>query len=77
VWLRADLGVRAREAADGNPRDRADAAAALRHWQGNAALVGVRHPWSLLRLPADERRPWQQLWADVDELLKKASKAGQ
>jgi tetratricopeptide (TPR) repeat protein len=77
TWLRADLEVLGREAADGNPRDRADAAAALRHWQGDADLAGVRHPWSLLRLPADERRHWQKLWADVDELLKKASKTGE
>jgi hypothetical protein len=41
-----------------------------------ADLSGVRHPWSLLRLPADERRQWQKLWADVDGLLKKASKSG-
>jgi hypothetical protein len=32
----------------------------------------VRHPRSLLRLPADERRHWQQLWADVDALLQRA-----
>jgi hypothetical protein len=33
------------------------------------------HLWSLLPLPADERRPWQKLWADVDELLKEAGGA--
>jgi tetratricopeptide (TPR) repeat protein len=76
TWLGADLEAWRLRILDGNPRDRADGAAVLRHWQGDAALVGVRHPWSLLRLPADERRPWQKLWADVDELLQKASKAG-
>jgi hypothetical protein len=48
----------------------------LRHWQGDGDLSSARHPWSLLRLPADERHSWQKLWADVDELLKKASKTG-
>jgi hypothetical protein len=76
AWLAADLDTWRRRAIDGNPRDRADAAAALRHWQGDADLAGVRHPWSLLRLPADERRLWQRLWADVDKLLQKASKTG-
>ena len=74
AWLGADLDAWSRQTIDGNPRDRADAAAALRHWQGDADLRGVRHPWSLLRLPGDERRRWQTLWAEVDELLKKAAK---
>jgi superkiller protein 3 len=76
AWLRADLGVLTRDAIDGNPRDSADAAAALRHWQGDADLSAFHHPWSLLCLPADERCQWQQLWADVDELLRKAGNAG-
>jgi tetratricopeptide (TPR) repeat protein len=76
-WLQADLKAWARKL-DGKParvvRDRA--ATTLRHWQGAADLVGVRHPWSLLRLPAEERREWQKLWADVDDLLRKAGNAG-
>jgi hypothetical protein len=71
TWLGADLAAWRRRVIDGNPRDRADAAAALRHWQGDADLSGVRHPWSLLRLPADEQRQWQKLWADVGALLGK------
>jgi hypothetical protein len=31
----------------------------------------VRDPAALTRLPTDERLEWQQLWADVDALLKK------
>jgi tetratricopeptide (TPR) repeat protein len=75
-WLRADLDAWRRRALDGNPRDRADAAATLRHWQHDPDLTPVRHPWSLLRLPADDRRHWQKLWADVDALLRKAGKSG-
>ena len=74
-WLGADLDAWRRRTIDGNPRDRADEA--MCYWQGGAGLVAVRHPWSLLRLPADERRQWQRLWAAVDDLLTKASKAGQ
>jgi tetratricopeptide (TPR) repeat protein/tRNA A-37 threonylcarbamoyl transferase component Bud32 len=72
TWLRADLDAWQRCLRDGNPRDSADAAAALRHWQANPDLGGVRHPWSLMRLPAEERRPWQALWADVAALAVRA-----
>jgi hypothetical protein len=36
----------------------------------------VRDPEALERLPEAERQAWQQLWADVDALLKKAAPAG-
>jgi hypothetical protein len=62
----------ARQVADGNPRDRADAAAATHHWQRDPDLITVRHPWSLLRLPADERRAWQRLWSDIKALRARA-----
>jgi Flp pilus assembly protein TadD len=76
AWLRADLDAWRHCIRDGNPRDRGDADAALRHWQGDTDLSRVRHPWLLLRLPADERRRWQTLWADVEALLQKARKTG-
>jgi DNA-directed RNA polymerase specialized sigma24 family protein len=75
-WLRADVAAWTKVLDGGNPQACATVQATMRHWQGDPDLVSIRHPWSLLRLPADERRPWQKLWADVDELLKKASKAG-
>ena len=71
-WLRADLAAWAKRVEGGKPADRAAAAKALMHWQGDADLIGVRNPWSLLRLPTDERRQWQKLWADVDALFKRA-----
>jgi serine/threonine-protein kinase len=76
AWLRADLDAWAKLVDGGKAADRQAAQGQMRHWQGDADLSGVRHPWSLLRLPGDERRQWQKLWADVDDLLKKASKAG-
>jgi tetratricopeptide (TPR) repeat protein len=73
-WLEADLKAWAGKL-DGKPakvvRDRA--AAALHHWRDDADLLSVRHPWALVHLPADERRSWQQLWADVEALRKKAA----
>ena len=71
-WLRADLAAWTKRVDGGKPVDRAAAVATLTRWQNDDDLAGVRHSWSLLRLPADERRQWQKLWADVDALLKRA-----
>jgi hypothetical protein len=42
---------------------------ALQRWQADPALAGVRGPEALAKLPAPERRPWQQLWDDIDATL--------
>jgi hypothetical protein len=52
----------------GKPADRRAAATALRAWQREEDLVEVRHEQGLTRLPLDERRAWQALWADVAAL---------
>jgi tetratricopeptide (TPR) repeat protein len=74
TWLAADLAFLTRlvdNPPDAKARERVQQA--LRHRQQDADLTGVRHPWALWRLPADERRAWQQLWADVNALLHKAA----
>ncbi len=45
----------------------------LRHWQTDKDLSGVRDPESLAKLPAEEQEAWQQFWAEVEAVLKKAS----
>jgi hypothetical protein len=45
----------------------------LQHWQQDADFVGVRGD-GLARLPEAERQPWRQLWADVEQTLKKAGR---
>jgi tetratricopeptide (TPR) repeat protein len=71
-WLRADLAAWKKLLDGGNPQARATVQAKMKHWRADADLLGVRHPWALLRLPADERRPWQKLWADVAALRVRA-----
>jgi hypothetical protein len=44
TWLRAHLDAWRRCLTDGNPSDRADAEAMLRHWGTDPDLSGVRHP---------------------------------
>jgi serine/threonine-protein kinase len=73
AWLRADLEAWAKLADDGNAAERKAAPAAMRHWQGDAGLVAVRHPlFLLLFLPAEERRDWLKLWTDVEALRGRA-----
>ena len=45
---------------------------ALRHWQKDSDLAGLRDKSALARLPADEQKAFVQLWSDVAALLKKA-----
>jgi hypothetical protein len=44
----------------------------MKHWQADAALVGVRDKEALAKLPAQEQEAWQKLWAEVEAVLKKA-----
>jgi hypothetical protein len=44
----------------------------LRHWQQDADFAGLRGD-KLAGLPEEERQPWQQLWADVERTLRKAT----
>jgi hypothetical protein len=46
--------------------------AALRHWQKDADLAGLRDKEALAKLSAEERAACANLWADVAALLKKA-----
>jgi hypothetical protein len=44
----------------------------LLHWQADPDLTGVRTPEMLAKLPEAERQPWQQLWNEVADRLKRA-----
>ncbi len=76
AWLRADLALWARRLAGGKPADRAAVREALRSWQTDADLAGIRDAAALDKLPAEERAACRKLWADVADLLKKAEPSG-
>jgi serine/threonine-protein kinase len=76
TWLRADLGAWAERVAKGTPQERARAQKALRHWQADSDLGGVRSPDALERLPEAARGEWRRLWADVQALLDRAGGRG-
>jgi hypothetical protein len=71
-WLRADLSLRTEQVGSDKPADRAAVQQALRHWQQDADLAGIRDAAALAKLPADEQKAFSKLWADVAAVLKKA-----
>jgi Tfp pilus assembly protein PilF len=71
-WLRADLALRTKQLKSGSPAERTAAQQALRHWQQDGDLAGLRDATALAQLPAEERAACERLWADVAALLKKA-----
>jgi serine/threonine-protein kinase len=71
-WLKADLAVWAQQAESDQPQARTTVRQRLRHWQTDTDLAGVRDQEALAKLPAEERTAWQQLWAEVTKVLKKA-----
>src|SRR5262249_20791724 len=47
---------------------------ALKRWQADRDLAGVRGTKSLAKLPEAERQAWQKLWDDVADLLARAQR---
>jgi serine/threonine-protein kinase len=71
-WLRADLALWAKQLEGAKPGDRRAVAAAMRHWQQDPDLAGIRDRDAVAQLPAEEQKACHQLWADVAALHKKA-----
>ncbi len=71
-WLRADLDLIGRKLTDGTAGSAAFVEQRLEHWQRDPDLDSVRQSGQLARLPAQERKGWEQLWADVALLRKQA-----
>jgi serine/threonine-protein kinase len=73
-WLRADLALRSKrlQIQSGKPTDRAAVQSAMKHWQIDTDLAGLRDKDALSKLSAQEQKAFAQLWADVAALLKEA-----
>jgi serine/threonine-protein kinase len=69
-WLQADLALWGKEAQKGTPEARAAVQKALRHWQKDSDLAGVREAAALAKLSEAERAAWRKLWGEVAALLK-------
>jgi serine/threonine protein kinase/Flp pilus assembly protein TadD len=73
TWLRADLKQYAQILEKAPAQVRAAVQQRLVHWQQDTDFAGVRGD-ALAKLPAAERQAWQQLWADVADMLAAAQK---
>jgi serine/threonine-protein kinase len=67
-WLTAEYNAWAERHRRGKRGDRTIAATAVRSWQQNKDLAGVRAEQALARFPREEQRAWQTLWANVTTL---------
>jgi serine/threonine-protein kinase len=70
-WLREDLASQAKELNNTTARPTDSSIQRLRNWQSDPDLACVRDTEALARLPDEERQRWQQLWSDVDILLRR------
>jgi tetratricopeptide (TPR) repeat protein len=73
AWLRANLELWRKALDQGKPAERAKALQALRHWQQDADLAGLRDDKALAGLPGEERDACRKFWADVAALMQKAT----
>jgi hypothetical protein len=73
AWLRDNLKEYAKQLEDADAKTRQAVRQTLQHWQKDADLASVRDKEALAQLPEAERAAWQQLWADVEQLLKKTA----
>jgi serine/threonine-protein kinase len=67
-WLTAEYTAWAERHRLGKPGQRTLAATAVRSWQRDDDLAGVRDEQALASFPTDERRAWQALWSSVAAL---------
>ena len=45
----------------------------IKHWLADPDFAGVHGPGGLGRLPEAERRDWQRLWQEVEDLQQRAA----
>src|SRR5262245_60170111 len=68
-WLRADVALHKKRLETGKPADRAAVRDALREWQDDPDLAGIRDSAAVAALPAEDRIAIGALWAEVAALL--------
>jgi len=75
TWLCADLAGAMWLLDKTGPKAREQVRQKLTSWKADPALHSIRDAQRLALLPADLRGEWQQLWAEVETLLKKTAPA--
>jgi tetratricopeptide (TPR) repeat protein len=72
-WLRMDLDGWRRLLEKGSEKDRPAVARHMQHWLTDTDFAGVRGPDALRGLPEAERRDWQRIWQEVEDLRQRAA----
>jgi hypothetical protein len=72
-WLRADLAVWTKALDSDTAKAGELVRRTLTKWRGEPDLAGLREPGALDRLPAEERKEWSALWAEIDALLNRTT----
>jgi serine/threonine-protein kinase len=72
AWLRADLAARQKQLESADPGATDKVRAALRHWQKDPDLAGLRDAGALQALSPEEQQACRRLWADVRNLAEQA-----
>jgi tetratricopeptide (TPR) repeat protein len=73
-WLRTDLAAWCQLLEKESGKARPVVLDNTQLWQQDKDLAGVRGWDALAKLPEAERKEWQKLWAEVDELRQKVTK---
>jgi Flp pilus assembly protein TadD len=71
-WLKGDLAAWSKILESGPPQARKAISQTLQHWKVDPDLAGLREPAAVAKLADDERKACRSLWAEVDDLLKRA-----
>jgi hypothetical protein len=74
-WLHADLTSLSEYAFEGEPGRRQFVENRLAHWQRDSDLAGLRDSAELEKLAPSERQECENLWSEVDALLKRFKKS--
>jgi tetratricopeptide (TPR) repeat protein len=73
-WLRLELAWCGKALKGGKAQSRALVRSKMQYWRNDDDLAGVRGKDALAHIPAEERKEWERLWAEVDALIRRASK---
>jgi Tetratricopeptide repeat len=76
IWLKAELTASTKLIESGPPQGSTGISQAIEQWEQDSNLAGFREALTLAKLPADEKKAWQTLWADVDSVMKRAPAPG-
>ncbi|CAN5194954.1 hypothetical protein BH11PLA2_BH11PLA2_13890 [soil metagenome] len=68
-WLKEWLDIQTKKADKGDGKVRISVRRDVRMVTDHPDLAGVREPGALAKLPAEERKAWQQFWAGCNEFL--------